>query len=57
MRSDLIKTNKEVVKIAILDGVLYIKGNNKMHKAITTEFSDNEVVVSAVLLRDYLFSL
>jgi len=50
-------TNKEVIKIAILDGVLYIKSNNKMHKAITTEFSDKEVVVSAVLLRDYLFSL
>ena len=57
MRSDLMITNKEVIKIAILDGVLYIKSNNKMHKAITTEFSDKEVVVSAVLLRDYLFSL
>ncbi len=57
MQSNSVITNKEVIKIAILDGVLYIKGNNKMHKAITTDFSDNEVIISAVLLRDYLFSL
>ena len=57
MRADLSPTSKEVVKIAILDGVLYIKGNNKMHKSITTQFGDNEVIISAVLLRDYLFSL
>ena len=57
MQSTLIPTGKEVIKIAILDGVLYIKGNNKMHKSITTEFRDDEVIISAVLLRDYLFSL
>jgi hypothetical protein len=57
MQSNSVITNKEVIKIAILDGVLYIKGNNKMHKAITTDFSDSEVIISAVLLRDYLFSL
>lgn len=57
MQSTLTPVGKEVIKIAILDGVLYIKGNNKMHKAITTEFRDDEVIISAVLLRDYLFSL
>ena len=57
MRADLSLTSKEVIKIAILDGVLYIKGNNKMHKSITTQFGDDEVIISAVLLRDYLFSL
>lgn len=57
MRADLAPTSKEVIKIAILDGVLYIKGNNKMHKSITTKFGDDEVIISAVLLRDYLFSL
>lgn len=57
MRANLTPVGKEVIKIAILDGVLYIKGNNKMHKSITTQFSDDEVIISAVLLRDYLFSL
>lgn len=57
MQSELDRTDKQVTKIAILDGVLYIAGNNKMHKAITTSFNDTEVVVSAVLLRDFLFSL
>lgn len=57
MQSELSHTDKHVVQIAILDGVLYISGNNKMHKTITTNFKDSEVVVSAVLLRDYLFAL
>jgi hypothetical protein len=46
-----------VKTIAILDGVLYIENNGKMFRQISREFSDNEVVVSAVLLRDFLFSL
>jgi hypothetical protein len=47
-----------VKKIAILDGVLYINGSNyKMQKSIRTEFNDDDVIISAVLLRDYLFSL
>jgi hypothetical protein len=57
MQAVLSNTGKEVIQIAILDGVLYITGNNKMHKTITTSFNDSEVIVSAVLLRDYLFSL
>ena len=44
------------VTIAILDGVLYIAGRNRMF-ADLARFDDNEVVVSAVLLRDYLFSV
>lgn len=57
MQSELASTNKEVIKIAILDGVLYIRGNNKMFKTITNNFKDEEVIISAVLLRDYLFTL
>jgi hypothetical protein len=50
-------TKLDVVTIAILDGVLFIKGNNKMYKTITTGFDDNDVIISATLLRDYLFTL
>lgn len=57
MQSTLLSTDKAVIKIAILDGVLYINSNNKMFKAITSNFQDSEVIVSAVLLRDYLFTL
>lgn len=55
--STLNKTDKKVVKIAIIDGVSYISTskNNKFYKSITT--SDDKVVLSALLLRDYLYSL
>ncbi len=42
--------------IAILDGVLYIKGETKMHKGIKSR-SNQDVIVSALLLKDYLYSL
>jgi hypothetical protein len=43
-------------KIAILDGVLYIKGNNKMYRDITTTYKVYNIF-SALLLREYLYSL
>ncbi|MEM3587855.1 MAG: restriction endonuclease [Candidatus Bathyarchaeia archaeon] len=43
-------------KVAILDGVLYIKGNNKMYKDITTTYADYNIM-SALVLRDFLFQL
>lgn len=43
-------------KIAILDGVLYIKGNNKMYKNITGRLA-NENIMSALVLRDFLYQL
>lgn len=51
-------TNKTVnaITIAILDGVLYITGNNKMYRDITTTYSDCNIF-SALLLRDFLYSL
>ena len=47
--------NVEVIKIAICDGVLYIRGNNKMHRHL--ENHDEEIVVSSLLLREFLYSV
>lgn len=46
----------KAVKIAILDGVLYIKGNNKMHKDIITTYAEYNIL-SALVLREFLFQL
>lgn len=52
-----IKTkNVEAVKIAVLDGVLYIKGNNKMYKDITGKLK-NENIMSALVLREFLYQI
>ncbi|MDR2763322.1 MAG: hypothetical protein LBB88_12020 [Planctomycetaceae bacterium] len=48
--------NVKAVKIAILDGVLYIKGNNKMYKSIT-EIYKNHNIMSALVLREFLYQL
>lgn len=46
---------KEVVKIAIVDGVLYIKGKHKLYKFLQ---DNNELtILSALVLREYLYSL
>lgn len=58
--SDAISTIKtkgvKAVKIAILDGVLYIKGNNKMYKDITITYAEYNIM-SALVLREFLFQL
>ena len=58
--NDAISTLKakgvEATIIAILDGVLYIKGKNKMHKDITGKLK-NENIVSALVLREFLYQL
>ncbi len=46
----------KAVKIAILDGVLYIKRNNKMHKNLTTIYKDCNIM-SALVLREFLYQL
>jgi len=46
----------KAIIVAILDGVLYIKGNNKMHKNITTTYKDYNIM-SALVLREFLYSL
>lgn len=52
-----IETNGvKAIKIAILDGVLYIKGRNKMHKSITTTYADYNIM-SALVLREFLYQV
>ena len=48
--------NVKAEKIAILDGVLYINGNSKMNKEISTRFKKYNVL-SALVLRDFLYQL
>ena len=48
--------NVKAIKIAILDGVLYIKGRNKMYKAITETYN-NYNIMSALVLREFLYQL
>lgn len=56
LQAPLEKTKYKVKTIAILDGVLYIKSNSKLHTRLHN-FNDNTVILSAVLLRDYLYSI
>ena len=52
-----IETKKvKAIKIAILDGVLYIKGKNKMHKSITELYKDYNIM-SSLVLREFLYQL
>jgi len=48
--------NVTAVKIAILDGVLYIKGSNKMYKSITETYKDYNIM-SALVLREFLYQI
>lgn len=48
--------NVRAIQIAILDGVLYIKGNNKMYRDITTKYKDYNIM-SALVLREFLYQL
>lgn len=49
-------TTAKAIKVAILDGVLYINGRNKMHSYILNE-GYNYNILSSLFLREYLFSL
>lgn len=51
-----LETRASAIKIAILDGVLYINSRNKMYKDITGVHSESHIM-SALLLRTFLFSL
>lgn len=46
----------KAIIIAILDGVLYIKGNNKMYKSITETYKDYNIM-SSLVLREFLYQL
>lgn len=58
--NDAISTIKakgvKAIKIAILDGILYINGNNKMYKAITETYKDYDII-SALVLREFLYQI
>jgi hypothetical protein len=46
----------QAITVAILDGVLYIKGNNKMYKDIVGPLKD-ENIMSALVLREFLYQV
>ncbi|MCY4061976.1 MAG: restriction endonuclease [Chloroflexi bacterium] len=48
--------NLRAIPIAILDGVLYIKSKNKMHKDITSTLKDRHIM-SALVLREFLYQV
>lgn len=49
-------TSIKAVRIAILDGILYLKSRSKMHRFITDEYNDFNIM-SSLLLRDFLYQL
>lgn len=49
------KVNNNIIPIAIMDGVLYIKGQNKMYKYLQS--NPDKIIISALLLREFLYSL
>ncbi len=44
------------IPVAVLDGVLYIKGRSKMYKEITANLK-NENIMSALVLREFLYHI
>lgn len=45
----------EVIKIAIMDGVLYINGNNKMFNYLRNH--EDQIIISSLILREFLYHL
>jgi hypothetical protein len=54
--STITNSSVQAITIAILDGVLYIKTNNKMYRDITNTYS-NCNIMSALVLREFLYSI
>ena len=54
--STLTAEGVNAIKIAILDGVLYIPGANKLYKSITQDYKDSNIM-SALVLREFLYQL
>ena len=48
--------NVNAVLIAILDGVLYVKGRSKMFRFISNQYSDKRIM-SSLVLREFLYQL
>lgn len=51
-----VKTDLNAVTVAILDGVLYIEGQNKMYRYITEKLQEYNIM-SALVLREFLYQL
>lgn len=49
-------TNINAIRLAILDGILYIKGNNKMYKYISNPYKDYNIM-SVLVLREFLYRI
>lgn len=52
----VLHTKAKAIKIAILDGVIYINSNNKMHKKLINDLSKYNIM-SALVLRTFLYQL
>ncbi|MBQ9253442.1 MAG: restriction endonuclease [Bacteroidales bacterium] len=52
----VLNTESKAIKIAILDGVCYIKGRNKMYKQLTEIYKDYNVM-SSLVLRNFLYQI
>jgi hypothetical protein len=50
------KTKVDAITIAILDGVLYIPGNNKMYKSIAGKLKKQNIM-SSLVLREFLYQI
>ncbi|WP_257874482.1 type II restriction endonuclease [Helicobacter sp. 11S03491-1] len=48
--------NIDAITVAILDGVLYIPGKNKLYKSITEKYCEYNIL-SVLVLNEFLFSL
>lgn len=51
-----LKAKASAIKIAILDGVLYIPGGNKLYRNATTELKEMNIM-SALVLREFLYQV
>lgn len=47
----------KAITVAILDGVLYIRGGNSMHRLITTAPLRRQNIMSSLVLREFLYSI
>lgn len=54
--STITTKNVKAIIIAILDGVLYIKGNSKMYRAINEDYKKFNIM-SSLVLREFLYQL
>ena len=48
--------NVKAITVAILDGVLYIEGGDKMHQAVL-KYAKKYNILSALLLREFLYQV